>query len=57
MVVISHADPKEYIGLVVCWSVVDSDFMHFSLDPSVDPLLMKMFNYTSSFIKLKRQNP
>ena len=52
MVVISHADPKEYIGLVVCWGVVDSYFMHFSLDSSVDPLLMKMFTYASSFTKL-----
>ena len=39
MVVISHADPKEYIGLVVCWSVVESVFMHSSLDSSVDPFL------------------
>ena len=52
MVVISHADPKEYIGLVVCWSVVDSDFCAFSLDPSIDPLFVKMFTYASSFIKL-----
>ena len=52
MVVISHADPKEYIGLVDCWSVVDSDFMHFSLDLSIDSLLMKMFTYARSFIKL-----
>ena len=52
MVVISHADPKEYIGLVVCWSVVDSGFMHCSLDSGVDPLLIKMFTFASSFIKL-----
>ena len=31
MVVISHADPKEYIGLVACLSVKVRDFMHFFL--------------------------
>ena len=29
MVVISHTDPKEYIGSVVCLCVKDSDFVHF----------------------------